>query len=780
MELPKPETSEPPAEHPERAETPSATPGEEFTDPSWDEPSKKKAKKGPVTGQKVSAEVLAKRREGRIRALANIQNKLDELGIRRVEGENGLSFSTVPQIPLINQKNYYTDYLKKDDQITLLRDTKEMLRRLVEKKKNKNLVKEGSTATTDVDIKDLVDADDDDDDDDDEEAAEKDETNLRTIVVHPGSKTIRVGLSTDIDPLEVPSVIAHKNVHQKSCQEKKPRRELNEDGDIVIPSAHFKQYREEVSSNFKERMRYYKRRIVPNSSETVHNFNRRQTPQALDEAVEGEYKDAKALLDDSNVRYLFGEEALSLTDYSSWQLKWPFLRGGFNTSEYLLAEELFGDVQIIMHEALNRLLESKRSEFSHFNCVLVIPDLYDKTYVENLIYILLNHLKFDHVAIIQEGVAATFGSGISSACVVDMGAKSVKVSCVDEGMVIPNSTTCLDYGGDDITEALANLLLESQFPYKDVDLSTVSDFSLMQGLKEKYLTCQDADIAVQLYSFTVNRAGESGAKYAFKVFDEVMIAAMGLFYPELLKEDDSVVKDGLFPDHCDYFTSKPDSPTSKVQEKQLKGILLSQLEDKEALEYLVEEGDASAKEISKTSLNLTPVDFAIIESISNASLNDEGKLKKFYENIILVGGTSKIPGLDLILLDRIHIWRSRLLGSTNLETIVKYLENEKQKFEDKIKEKEKNREEKAKLKGMDLSFKLTEQHLGKINDLIESGNPTNVEILSNSRNIDPSAMVWKGGSVYARLKVANEMWISHKDWDFFGNRALVYKCLFNY
>jgi actin-related protein 8 len=39
----------------------------------------------------------------------------------------------------------------------------------------------------------------------------------------------------------------------------------------------------------------------------------------------------------------------------------------------------------------------------------------------------------------QESLAATYGAGISSACVVDIGAVNSSIACVDEGLVIADS-----------------------------------------------------------------------------------------------------------------------------------------------------------------------------------------------------------------------------------------------------------------------------------------------------------------------------------------------------
>ena len=39
----------------------------------------------------------------------------------------------------------------------------------------------------------------------------------------------------------------------------------------------------------------------------------------------------------------------------------------------------------------------------------------------------------------QESLAATYGAGISNACVVDIGATMTSIACVDEGLVLPDT-----------------------------------------------------------------------------------------------------------------------------------------------------------------------------------------------------------------------------------------------------------------------------------------------------------------------------------------------------
>jgi actin-related protein 8 len=43
------------------------------------------------------------------------------------------------------------------------------------------------------------------------------------------------------------------------------------------------------------------------------------------------------------------------------------------------------------------------------------------------------------MCLFQESLAATYGAGISSACVVDIGAVKTSVACVDEGLIISDS-----------------------------------------------------------------------------------------------------------------------------------------------------------------------------------------------------------------------------------------------------------------------------------------------------------------------------------------------------
>jgi actin-related protein 8 len=83
----------------------------------------------------------------------------------------------------------------------------------------------------------------------------------------------------------------------------------------------------------------------------------------------------------------------------------------------------------------------------------------------------------------QESVCATFGAGIAHGCVVDVGASKTSISCVEEGLVLPETRMSLNYGGDDISELYLCLLERINLPYRDADLSRTHDWHMMEDLK---------------------------------------------------------------------------------------------------------------------------------------------------------------------------------------------------------------------------------------------------------------------------------------------------------
>lgn len=57
-------------------------------------------------------------------------------------------------------------------------------------------------------------------------------------------------------------------------------------------------------------------------------------------------------------------------------------------------------------------------------------------YIQEMTHLILQVLGFKSIAVQQEAYCAIFGAGMSSACVVDIGAQETSVTCVDEAMLL--------------------------------------------------------------------------------------------------------------------------------------------------------------------------------------------------------------------------------------------------------------------------------------------------------------------------------------------------------
>jgi len=83
-------------------------------------------------------------------------------------------------------------------------------------------------------------------------------------------------------------------------------------------------------------------------------------------------------------------------------------------------------------------------------------------------------------------VCATFGTGIGSACVVDVGDQKTSVSCVEDGISQPATRLVMQFGGSDITRCFHWLLSRCGFPYRECRLASRVDALFMQELKETH------------------------------------------------------------------------------------------------------------------------------------------------------------------------------------------------------------------------------------------------------------------------------------------------------
>ncbi|QPG76411.1 hypothetical protein FOA43_003800 [Brettanomyces nanus] len=777
-----------------------------------------------------SAAVLQRRREGRIRAMERLQTKLNELGIRRVDDENRLNFSSITSIQFINQKNYFTDYLKRDEQFRMIRQMKERVfesRQAKKKKQNNDKMKNqdiiaklkhtpsvGSMTSSAVNSS----GTEDDDDDADDNGGEG------VIIFHPGSENIRIGRSTDVNPIIVKNIVAYKLPEGKKSDYSStvdPSRELDSEGDIIIDDPKYLKNKKAITTSFKERMRFYKRRIVPNSHEACYSYNKQVRPEIVpdhNDIHKVEYLQTEEIKEN----YVIGEDVFRLQNLNRWLVRSPFLARGFNDNDlsYDTPTEILGDIELILMDTLRKKFGiGSKKDLASYNCIFVIPNMYHKSYVETMVDFLLNTMGFSQIALIEEGLAATFGSGISTGCVIDVGAATTKVCCVEEGMIIPNSQIVLNYGSNDITRFFIKNLLAQQFPYKEINLNDWNDWKLANELKQNFVTFNDVNVAVQGFSFVSRKPGREVEKFQFKVFDEVMVSPMALFYPDAFIEDDKdagsgvilgkygpnkvIRRRGLFENRAGIFEGfENDDPMSLLQQMEGEGKLISEMDLKEIVNLLLvlgngEDGSygglmpSQRKEYSddwhdttgtnSERKNMTALDEAVLESITMAGYDNTERLTTLYGNISLIGGGSKIEGFDQMLLDRLNITRSPILASNKLATIVDLVRGWKEDWTTTEKKKREKLEQAGKNadKLKEEKFELTKSQLQRISNVVNNSQLLPIEILVNA-NVDPSTLSWKGGSVFARLKILDELWLNQMDWDRLGSRGLNYVSMFSY
>lgn len=537
-----------------------------------------------------------------------------------------------------------------------------------------------------------------------------------------------------------------------------------------------------MCTDLKSHMRLNKRRVLPNSKEMVVNYNRRTPPETISEHNDPLRIDWTELpLNPKEApEHISGKEALRIPDKSKprYKLYWPIQHGQYNERDYPRKNLLFNDISLIIEDAIKSQLGlQRRKDWVQYSCVFVIPDLYDRTYVTESLNMLMRDLGFAKVCFFQESLAASYGAGYTTTCIVDVGAQKTSICCVEEGMCIENSRVNLKYGGADVTETFIKMMLFDHFPYADINLNRRYDFLVAEELKTKFCTMNEADISVQVYDFHLRASGQDTRKYSFKTYDEVLLAPMGFFQPDIFDNSGKTAgRRKLIDRSRDLYDDSPNDPVSSAQAEILQVLApapanpppatngtngdvaqalnasfkprqslnaLSRFQDPEgtprssvAGSPAPEGNDTPQPDGSGTpgvrlndpfnSVSVAPavddhddvlpiysLDQAIFTSITHAARMDERKMRDFLGGIMAVGGGSQIPGFAAFLEAKLHAFRP-----------------------DYAKD-------------------------------IMIGTPP--------RELDPQVVVWKGASVFGKLRT-NDSWIGQMEYDRLGSRLLAYKC----
>lgn len=535
-----------------------------------------------------------------------------------------------------------------------------------------------------------------------------------------------------------------------------------------------------MSADLKVHMRQNKRRMLPNSKEMVVNYNRRTVPETI-----SEHNDPMRVewteMSHPPAEYIVGQDALRIPDSSKprYKLLWPIQNGCCNERDYDSKRKLFVDISLILEDAIkNQLGLTSKKDWLQYSCVFVIPDLYEKSYVTQILETLMREFAFARVCFIQESLAATFGAGFTSACVVDVGAQKTSICCVEEGMCVESSRVNLKFGGHDVTETFIKMMLHDHFPYADINLWRRYDLLLAEELKKNVCTMNEASVSPQVFDFHLRVAGQDTRKYTFKAYDEVHLAALGFFEPTIF--DNSQKLEGrrkIIDRSVDIYDGSPNGPVSAAQSEILTELAppqptndktngdsqaapdgqatpgrpqqpsaVTKVQELEATPHSSVAGSpapegpgtpqaggattaaatVSASQAPRPSvvedrddvLSVYPLDNAILTSIAHGARSDEKKMRDFIGGIMVVGGGSLITGFHTFLEERLQALRP--------------------------------------------------------------GFAKEIMIGVPPRELDPQVVVWKGASVFGKLSGTNDSWISQLEYDRLGNRLVGYKCMWAY
>jgi actin-related protein len=149
---------------------------------------------------------------------------------------------------------------------------------------------------------------------------------------------------------------------------------------------------------------------------------------------------------------LLASHALSSPGYLP---RHPLSRGHFNLSPGTSLRQCVDHMEEALLRALDECLSVSASQIGRYSLSLAVPDCWSQRELAEYISMLLGpRVGFRELILHRESSLCVFGAGLASACVVDLGAETTRISCVEEGAVLPLSVVELNYGGKQIEQLL--------------------------------------------------------------------------------------------------------------------------------------------------------------------------------------------------------------------------------------------------------------------------------------------------------------------------------------
>ncbi|CAL5033392.1 unnamed protein product [Urochloa decumbens] len=391
------------------------------------------------------------------------------------------------------------------------------------------------------------------------------ERGANLVVINPGSANVRMGFASQDVPFNIPHCIARRinpqegeepkfsvrdqmlNCHATSSQ----NAERESAYDIIAALMKIPFLDEEMPSPnqpLPPKMGrvdgFSSQQSRDDSKFTWTNVTERsiKSSTSIDRSV---YKDAEedtppSTSGDGNVEenkykeMIFGEDALKIPPSESYCLSRPIRRGHFNVSHNYSLHQVLEDLRTIWNWILTEKLHINPRDRGLYSAILVLGETFDNREIKEMMSIVLHDLGFSTAVVHQEALAAAFGNGLSTACVVNIGAQVTQVVCVEDGVALPHTALALPYGGDDISRCLLWVQRRHRaWPNFQTDpVSKPIDMLMLNKIKESYSQIRSGtfDAVALVHSYD----NEKSAGHQKTRLSALNVPPMGLLYPRVL------------------------------------------------------------------------------------------------------------------------------------------------------------------------------------------------------------------------------------------------------
>ncbi|XP_022193357.2 actin-related protein 8 [Nilaparvata lugens] len=555
----------------------------------------------------------------------------------------------------------------------------------------------------------------------------------KVIIIHPGSLYVQIGRASDVNPHTELHAIARKRLIGGQSHH-----------DLLLPptvkrstevAQEMDEVRLQISHTLQSCLQSDGRRRYATPPQQIAAFNRQAKPAPVTTPCSTSDQFIKP---EKNI--VVGNEVLYLDPALDFNVHFPIKRGDLNVHNGVGGSltAVLADLQAIWSFILEYKFGISHKDFKSYRAILIIPDIYNRLYLRELMTLLLNNMGFGACFLIQDHVAATFGAGLGCACVVDVGHQKTSVSCVEDGISHPATRVRLGYGGGDITHAFHWLLQKCAFPYKACDPNqSPRDALLLQQLKHDCCHINLDVCGSSEKSFVVQHPNSTSVQYTIQMADECLIAPLSLFQPELLgvtgpktlTTQKRSTGDPQDPHDADYLRETSRRGLKEAMEANSEGGLgvdggagaVAGEEDIVVDNILegVQGGGGSApldSEFTVNSNQLLGLDQAILQSIDRCVTDD--LKRKMYASILVVGGGLKFHGINTWLHNKLSLQVPYMLRSEQMD------------------------------------------------------------IVTNAKDMDPQITAWKGASVLCCLESVHELWIKPSEWDKYSVKLLREKACF--